>query len=86
MHHILMPFKYLDACRTRNAFLFKIKVNFFFFSKKKSNLLGAEEKHTHGRGSQWHDSHLQGGAPGFWKDMAGSGLAERGRVRMALQT
>ena len=35
MHHILMPFKYLDACRTRNAFLFKIKVNFFFFFPKK---------------------------------------------------
>ena len=28
-----MPFKYLDACRTRNAFLFKIKVNFFFFKR-----------------------------------------------------
>lgn len=28
MHQILMPFKYLDACSTRNAFLFKIKLNF----------------------------------------------------------
>lgn len=28
MHQILMPFKYLDACSTRNAFLFKIKVKF----------------------------------------------------------
>lgn len=33
MHQILMPFKYLDARRTRNAFLFKIKVNFFFFKR-----------------------------------------------------
>ena len=84
MHQILMPFKYLDACRTRNAFLFKIKVKFFL---KKSNLLGTEEEtHTHGKGSQWHDSHLQGGAPGFWKDTAGSGLAKGGKVRTALQT
>ena len=84
MHQILMPFKYVDACSARNAFLFKIKINFFL---KKSNLLAAEEEtHTQGKGSQWHDGHLQRGATGFWKDMAGSGLARGGRVRMALQT
>ena len=44
MHQILMPFKYVDACSARNAFLFKIKIIFFFL--KRAIYLEQKRRHT----------------------------------------
>lgn len=43
MHQILMPFKYVDACSARNAFLFKIKIKFFL---KRAVYLEQKRRHT----------------------------------------